>query len=337
MKAFVLNGIKSVEMKEIDVGKCDDDQVIIKNRMAAICGGDIYAYQYGGESNYIPTGSEFGHEMASEIVEIGKDVVDLKIGQRVYPYPITTKTNPRRSACLGGFSEYILVEKAKKDFNLFPLDDSITDKEAALIEPLTIGFKASKRTFAKPEQSALVFGAGTIGIASALYFKWIGMEKVMVIDRSKYRLDIIKNLGLATVNNLTPDWKKEVIDYFGESRGVHGPTPKAQIMVDAVGNAELFQDIQSLMSYFTTISIVGAHHHSVMVDMLALTYGHWTFTGSGGYTYEDVADVMSMIKSKKFDIESIISHVYKHEDFPEAIEKACKPEESLKVLIDYNL
>lgn len=61
-------------------------------------------------------GGEFGHEAISRIVKVGKEVKDFKVGDRVYPYPLSAKDDTSRAGTLGGFSEYILVPNAKKNF-----------------------------------------------------------------------------------------------------------------------------------------------------------------------------------------------------------------------------
>jgi 2-desacetyl-2-hydroxyethyl bacteriochlorophyllide A dehydrogenase len=338
MKGYVLNGIRKVELKpNLDHGKCGDDQVLIKNLVASICGGDIAAYKFGGANYHMPDGHEFGHEMVSEIVEVGKDVTDLKVGQRVYPYPMTAKLDPYGSAALGGFSEYVMIDKARKDYNLYLVDDSISDKVASLVEPFTIAFHAANRSGGQAGQSAVVFGAGTIGVSAAIGLKSKGLDKVMVIDQSALRLDICKQLGFAVVNTKDADWKKQIIAYFGPARGMTGETPKVDVLLDAIGADALFPDIMSLASFHATVCVVGVHHDPVPIDLRNVTYGGLNIYGSGGYTPVEVVEVINVMKSKKFDIEKMITHVCKFDDFPEAIEMACDTEKTLKVIIDYSL
>lgn len=99
--------------------------------------------------------------------------------------------------------------------SLYPVDERISDKLASLIEPFTVGCRAARRgmipagTGADAEkmvyvkgQNAVVFGAGTIGIAAAVAFKYFGMDKVMVCDVSDYRLSLAENLGFEICNIL---------------------------------------------------------------------------------------------------------------------------------------
>ena len=71
------------------------------------------------------------------------------------------------------------------------------------------------------------------------------------------------------------------------------------------------------------------------IDVLAMTYGQHALIGSGGYFPEDVQDVMNIMESQKWDIESIITHEYSWEQLPQAIEMASRVDESLNTVIRY--
>lgn len=72
------------------------------------------------------------------------------------------------------------------------------------------------------------------------------------------------------------------------------------------------------------------------IDILDLTYSQHSIIGSGGYMPEDVKDVMSIMASKKYDIESIITHEFSIKNLPKALQQAGKKDEALNVIIDFN-
>lgn len=88
MKGFIYNGPKNIEPRELELPACGDNDIIIRNLYAGICGSDITAWKQGGESMRIYPGSEFGHEMVSVVTEAGKNVEGIQKGDRVYPYPL---------------------------------------------------------------------------------------------------------------------------------------------------------------------------------------------------------------------------------------------------------
>ena len=74
-----------------------------------------------------------------------KNVKDVKVGDRVYPYPILVTGDRKRAGTIGGFSEYIYCPCPEWEKSIYHIDDSISDKVAALIEPFTVGCRAARR------------------------------------------------------------------------------------------------------------------------------------------------------------------------------------------------
>ena len=87
-----------------------DNDIVVRNLYASICGTDVAVYNHGPNMGHrITVGGEFGHEMVSEVVQVGDNVKDIHVGDRVYPYPRLAKGDPKRSGTVGGFSEYVLI------------------------------------------------------------------------------------------------------------------------------------------------------------------------------------------------------------------------------------
>ena len=74
MKGFIYQGAKQIEMQELPMPVCGDRDIVVKNLYSGICGSDITAYRTSGDFMRLYPGMEFGHEMVSEVVEVGKDV-----------------------------------------------------------------------------------------------------------------------------------------------------------------------------------------------------------------------------------------------------------------------
>lgn len=335
MKAAIYQGIKDIEMKEVEMPVCGDHDIVIKNVYAAICGSDVSAYYRGGDANRIFKGYEFGHEMVSEVVAVGKDVQDIQVGQYVYPYPLLAKGDSSRAATVGGFSEYILVPNCKLNQSVYLVSDRIDLKVASLIEPFTVGTRAARRSRPAKGEKAIVFGAGAIGVSAAIALKYFGCDKVMVVDFSDFRLEKCRHLGFETCNSKTEDLKTKAMAVFGEARGLAGMTADVDIYIDAVGAEAVVRTFESMTKLFSRLVIVGVHHAPLSINLLPLTYAQYEFIGSGGYMPEDVRDVMNIMESGEYDIASIITQEYPQEKLAEAIEMAADTEHSLKVVIKY--
>lgn len=280
-------------------------------------------------------GGEFGHEMVSEVVQTGKNVTSIQIGDRVYPYPRLAKGDPKRAGTVGGFSEYVLIPDAELGKQVYPVSEKISSKVASLIEPFTVGCRAARRSSPHQGERAIVFGAGTIGIAAAIALQYFGCKQVMICDHSDFRLDKAKNLGFMVCNNKKEDLKAISIEHFGEAASALGMTADVDIFIDAAGADNIIETYQSMGKVDSCMVVVAVKSGMRPIDVLAMTYGQHSLIGSGGYMPEDVRDVMAIMESGKWDISSIISHEYPWEELPKAIEKAGCVNEALNVVIHY--
>lgn len=335
MKAAIYNGIKSIEIKELKMPQCGENDIVVKNIFAAVCGSDVSAYYKGGQANRIFEGFEFGHEMVSRVIEVGKNVEGIKVGDYVYPYPLFAKGDSSRAATVGGFSEYILIPNCVLNKSVYLVDEKISLKTAALIEPFTVGTRAARQSRPQKGENAIVFGAGAIGVSAAIALQYFGCDKVMVVDFSDYRLEKCQHLGFEVCNSQKEDLKEKAKQYFGEAFGLMGQTANVDIYIDAVGVESVVHTFESMNKIFSRLVVVGVHHQPMTINLLQLTYSQSEIIGSGGYMPEDVIDVMKIMKSGEYDIESLISHEFSLDCINEAIETAGKTNESLKVVIKY--
>lgn len=333
----IYNGKNNVQLIKAAAPKAGDDDIVVKNIYSSICGTDVAVFKHGNNTGHkIELGQEFGHETISEVVEVGKNVIGINVGDIVYPYPLFAKNDTRRAGTIGGFSEYFLIPSCILNKSVYKLNDGIKLKEACLIEPFTVGCRAARRSQPKQNENAVVFGAGTIGIAAAISLKHFGAEKVMIVDLSDFRLQKCKQLGFEACNSGKKDLKKSMIDYFGEANSLHGKTADVDIFIDAAGADSILNTYQEIGKFESRLVVVAVNKGLKNIDILDLTYSQHSIIGSGGYMPEDVKDVMSIMASKKYNIESIITHEFLIKDLPKALKQAGKTNESLNVIIDFN-
>lgn len=336
MKAALYQGKEKIELTELETPHPGDNDIVVKNIYASICGTDVAVYTHGpGTGHRITVGGEFGHEMVSRVVEVGKNVKDIKVGDRIYPYPRLAKGDTKRAGTVGGFSEYVLIPNARWNQQIYAVNDAISDKEASLIEPFTVGCRAARRSCPVQGENAIVFGAGTIGIAAAIALKYFGCEKVMVCDQSDYRLEKVRGLGFEICNNTKEDLKEKAIECFGQAPSINGMTADVDIYIDAAGAPSILELFQSMGKIECRMVVVAVLAGMRPVNILAMTYSQHALIGSGGYMPEDVRDVMAIMESGRWDIESIITHEFPWEKLKEAIETAADVKHSLNVVIRY--
>lgn len=336
MKAAIYMGKEKIEIKELPMPKCGENDVLIRNTYSSVCGTDVAVYTHGpGTGHRIAVGEEFGHETVSRIVAVGKNVKDFKVGERVYPYPLFAKNDTKRAGTIGGFSEYILVPLAKRDHSLYSVSDKIPDRLACLIEPFTVGCRAARRGQPKAGEKAVVFGCGTIGVAAAAALQYFGLSKVMICDVSDFRLRIAKSLGFETCNTETEDFVNRAEEYFGTAHSLKGETADIDCFIDAAGAEsilELFMEYGKIESRFVSVAV---NNSLRQLDLLHMTYAQKSIIGSGGYMPEDVRDVMRMMEIGRWDMESIITHEFPLDQIEKAIQTAADTAHAFNVTIKF--
>ena len=336
MKAALYQGVHNIEIAELPNYECEDNAIILKNIYSSICGTDVAVYQHGtGLGHRITIGGEFGHETVCRVSAVGRNVTDVKVGERVYPYPLFVTGDKKRAGTIGGFSEYIYCPNPAWGNSIYHVDESISDKAAALIEPFTVGCRAARRALPGKGQKGIVFGAGTIGISAAIALKYFGCEQVVICDFSEFRLAICKELGFDTYNNESDPELSGLTEIVGKSMGVNGHAVDCDIWIDAAGADAVLTAYEKYGKYNSKMVLVAVGKNKREVDILGLTFGQKSITGSGGYTPEDVEDVLNIMKSGKWDIEKLITHEYPLDDLATAIEKASDVEKALNVIIHF--
>ncbi|HFD2040059.1 TPA: NAD(P)-dependent alcohol dehydrogenase [Clostridium perfringens] len=215
MKVAVMNGIGKMDLIERDIPIVKENEVLVKLDYVGICGSDLHYYENGHIGDYIVEPPfVLGHEPGGVVVEVGNKVKHLNIGDRVALEPGKTcghcefcKTG-RYNLCPdviffatppvdGVFQEYVAHEADL----CFKLPENVSTLEGALIEPLAVGFHAAIQGGARIGQTAVVMGAGCIGLVSMMALKAMGVSNVYVVDIMEKRLEKALELGATGIIN----------------------------------------------------------------------------------------------------------------------------------------
>ena len=215
MKTAVMLGIGKMGFEEREIPQVKEDEVLVKLECVGICGSDLHYYESGAIGDYVVKPPfVLGHEPGGTVVEVGRNVKHLKAGDRVALEPGKTcghcefcKTG-RYNLCPdvvffatppvdGVFQEYVAHEADL----CFKLPDNVSTMEGALIEPLAVGFHAAMQGGARAGQTAVVMGAGCIGLVTMMALKAMGVTKVYTVDIMEKRLQKALELGADGVIN----------------------------------------------------------------------------------------------------------------------------------------
>jgi threonine dehydrogenase-like Zn-dependent dehydrogenase len=335
-KASIFRGAGSVDVVELPYPECGDGDVIVRNLMTGVCGSDISAYKRGGDAHMIWKDHEFGHEIVSEVVEMGSKVRGLMLGDHVFPNLGNAHRDRKRMSTVGGFSEYILIPQCEVGYSVLKIDNDIPLKTAVLLEPFVVGTRGARNLGPGPGNTAIVFGAGIIGMSAAIMLDWYGCSKVMIVDISRQRLENAKRFGLITCDPGAEDLRAKAFAEFGTQTAFLGERCNANLYLDAIGLVAAVDNFTMLAGRNATLATVGAHHAPVAWNMRHLSLMNWKVTGCGDTPIEEcVVDIQKMMKSGKYDLSSLVTHEYRVDQIADALVMGGNAEEAQKVCISY--
>ncbi len=329
MKVAVMNGIGKMGYVEREIPRPADNEVLVKLEYVGICGSDMHYYETGRIGDYIVEPPfVLGHEPGGVVVEVGKDVKHLKVGDRVALEP--GKTCGHCEFCREGkynlcpdviffatppvdgvFQEYVAHEADL----CFKLPENVSTMEGALIEPLAVGFHAANQGGAHAGQTAVVFGSGCIGLVSMMALKAEGVSKVYVVDIMQKRLDKALELGATgVINSAETDVMKE-IDRLTEGRGV-------DLVVETAGVEATTRQAIHIARKGANIVLVGYSKSGEMTLPLSLALDK-ELTFKTVFRYRHIYPMaIEAVASGKVNVKGIVSNVFDFNDIQNAMDKS---------------
>ena len=332
--AGIYKGANRVEVEERPMPEVGPTDVLLRNLRGGICGTDINIVKYGVEMG-IRFEKEFGHELFGEVEAVGEQVKDIEVGMRVAVNPITAKLAGRRySLEVGGFSQYVLIEEAKLNYNLYQVADSVTPEEGALVEPMSVGCHGAFSVDPKPGEKIVILGAGPIGLSAAAMLIGEGITDVAVVDIVDWRLDKAKELGAKTINTSNTSLREGLIELFGTADSYGVEVPDVDAFVDAAGAPALFKEVISLVKPNARYAVVAVYKDDVPLSLMQVMSTEVKIIGASGYTHEDISRVVNHLNNKKTPITTMITHVYKLSEIQDAFDTAIAAKDCIKVIVD---
>lgn len=349
MKAARFYGPGDIRIEDIPEPRVVSGAVKVEVEWCGICGTDLHEYLEGpifapaAGAPHPLTGETvpitLGHEFAGIVNEIGEGVDDLNVGDRVVvePYIICGrcdacqqgKYNVCQKLCFvglsgygGGFSQYVVAQRRW----LHPLGDLGTDV-GALVEPLAVAYHAVRLSGAKPGQSALVFGAGPIGLVTTAALRAAGVDQVIVVEPAGVRKAKAPAAGADHVIDPT---EADVVAQVAELTKGRG----ADVSFECAGiDAVLKSAILSTRAGGTCVN-VAIWGHEASVAMNDLVFREINVLGSLAYAGDHPATI-EMIASGKVDPFQFITGRIELDDIVKSgfDELINNKEENIKILV----
>ncbi|MEM1074315.1 MAG: L-threonine 3-dehydrogenase [Pseudomonadota bacterium] len=341
MKALSkLHARQGLWMTHAPVPEIGADDVLIRINKTGICGTDIHIWNWDDwASETVPVPLITGHEFAGEIVEIGRNVTDLSVGQRCSGEGHLIGKTSRQSRAgkfhldpatrgigvneQGAFAEFLKLPA----FNVVPLPDDISDDIGAILDPLGNAVHTAL-SFDLIGEDVLVTGAGPIGIMAAAVARHAGARHVVITDVNPDRLALAAKVADVVPVNVAEAELATTVTELGMQQGF-------DVGLEMSGNQRAFDQMVGAMTMGARVAMLGIPPGKSPVDWSRIVFKAITIKGVYGREIFETWYKMIAMLQNGLDVRAVITHEYAADDF-EAGFAAMRSGKSGKVVLDWS-
>ena len=326
--AAVMPELQRIELQEVPYPEIGPRETVIEVQAVGVCGSDTTYYTVGYIGDWVVEGPIIlGHEVAGRVVEVGPEVTRVQVGDRVAIEPGTPCRDCRD--CMAGryhlcrdlkflatppYDGALVQFLAMDERNLFPIPDTMSFEEGALLEPLSVGIWACKRASLEPGDDVLVSGAGPVGVLAAQTARALGAGSVTLVDISDFRLQLARELGFDVERSDAPSERD--FDVLLECSGAPG--------VLAAGLARLRTNGRAAM--------VGMPKKPVELPLSNLNDKELTIGLVHRYSHT-WPTAIELVASGRVDVKSIVTHRFPLSETEDALTLAGRVNDSMKAVV----
>jgi len=341
MKAAVIKSNSNIEIKNIGNQSVGPGDILVKMRACGICGSDVEKVfgKYGQPS------MKLGHEPAGTIAEVGSEISNFSVGDRVFTHHHVACYSDDCHECNHGnetmckkyyesnlepcglADEYIVPEWNVKHGGVIKIPDSMSFEEAAMIEPLACCIRAWNKFSHKKNDSIAILGVGPTGIMHALLAKYHGFGKVFCLDLNEFRLDFAKKIETITIHpgniNALEQIKSETAN-----QGV-------DVVIIATSSLDALKDAISFVRKGGIIVMFGVPSRgaNIELDMSEVYSKGITIVNSYAASDLDTKEALEKIVNKQINVSHLITHKYNLEECQQAFVHAKSGDNAMKIII----
>ena len=340
MKALAkLHAREGLWMQTAPVPEIGPDDVLIRINKTGICGTDIHIWNWDTwAQKTVPVPLITGHEFAGEIVELGRNVEGLELGQRCSGEGHLIGTQSRQSRAgkfhldpetrgigvneQGAFAEYLCLPA----FNVVPLPDEISDDIGAILDPLGNAVHTAL-SFDLVGEDVLITGAGPIGIMAAAVARHAGARNVVITDLNQDRLDLATKVADVTPCNVKKDDLNDIQTQLNIMQGF-------DVGLEMSGNQVALDQMVESMVMGGRIAMLGIPPGKSPVDWSRIVFKAITLKGIYGREIFETWYKMIAMLQNGLDVSKVITHRFGVDDFEQGF-AAMKSGRSGKVVLDW--
>jgi D-xylulose reductase len=342
MKALVLEQTKKIAIRDIDLPETlGPRDVRIQIHTVGVCGSDVHYYQHGSIGPFVVRQPMvLGHEASGTITDVGTEVKNLRVGDRVCMEPGIPDPDSR-PARLGmynldpavrfwatppihGILRPSVVHPAAFTFKL---PDNVSFAEGAMVEPLAIGMHAANRARIRPGDLAVVMGAGTIGLVTALAALAGGCSRVILTDVQQPKLDLAAKLGPILPVNVA---RQNLVQVVQEQTAGWG----ADIVFECSGSEKAMTDVFKILCPGGCVVLVGMPVQPPPYDVVGAQIKEARVEHIFRYAHV-FPRALALMGSGKLDIKPLITDRFRFDQSIQAFDFCCHmPPTSVKAMIE---
>ncbi|TLP68764.1 L-threonine 3-dehydrogenase [Parasedimentitalea maritima] len=328
-------------MTRAPVPEIGPDDVLIKINKTGICGTDVHIWNWDAwAEKTVPTPLITGHEFAGEIVELGRNVTDLKIGQRCSGEGHLIGHHSRQSRAgkfhldpetrgigvneQGAFAQYLRLPA----FNVVPLPDEVSDDIGAILDPLGNAVHTAL-SFDLVGEDVLITGAGPIGIMAAAVARHVGARHVAITDVNPDRLALAEKVANVRPVNVANEDLNDVIAELGMTQGF-------DVGLEMSGNQAAMDQMVEALVMGGHIALLGIPPGKSPVDWSRIVFKAITIKGVYGREIFETWYKMIAMLQNGLDVSEVITHRFAVDDFEQGF-AAMKSGQSGKVVLDWRV
>ena len=340
MKALVKSrserGLWLEDVPEPEVGIND---VKIRVLLTGICGTDLHIYQWDDwAKKTIPVPLVIGHEFVGEIVEVGSNVNDYRVGELVSGEGHVTCGRCRN--CLAGrrhlcaftkgvgvnrpgcFAEFIVLPMS----NIWRHNPKINPEIAAIFDPFGNAVHTAL-SFPVLGEDVLITGAGPIGLMAAPVVRHAGARHVVIADLNPYRLALAEKMGVTMAVDPRKTSLQEVQKKLGMQEGF-------DVGLEMSGSPAAFRDMIANMSHGAKIAMLGIPSSEMSIDWHKVIFNMLTIKGIYGREMYETWYKMTVMIESGLDISPVITHRFSYRDFQKGFDAMISGQTG-KVILDW--
>ena len=329
MKAAAYMGKKDIRIVDVSDPEVKKDGVLIKIKACGICGSDLHVYKADmlveASTRIIDDYRIIGHEYVGEIVEVGNDVKDFKVGDRVVS--VHNK---------GGMAEYSEISGEKLQ-NLYKLPENVDFITAATLEPFCNPTHSYHLHEPKDGDTVAIFGAGIMGLGYLQLVKAYNDARTIIVDVAEKRLDTARRIGVDfAINAREEDPVRKIKEITGEYevRYQEKTAGGCDITVEYAGlPLTLGQCFELAKPEYGTVVIGSVFEGTYELDPNMIMFKYMQVWGSMGYYPRETEEALDLMVSGKVDRSLLITHTMPLEEAAEGFATQATPGEAVKVIL----